>query len=214
MKALMRVLTISAWVATATACRPPAPTDPPSSDALLDVLVFGTQTGIDLAAYPTDVRASVEAYLHRFQAYQPAQPAPSDPEMRMVHNARTSYERRLAAVSEDPRAPSLARAYVASLRPCYEWEGSHDRPLRDAVFADAYLADNPGSPFREYLPLLAAHRWLCAAEGFDREKRPADAARSRSAYEKRVALARQSKDLLIRTAAERLAKRGRCFAAS
>jgi hypothetical protein len=184
------------------------------SDVLLDVLVFGTHIRSDPTAYRTDLRAELERYLRRSQAYQSSRPTPSDPEMRMVHIARTSYERRLAAVSADSSAPSLARAYVESLRPCYEWEGYHDCPQREASFADAYLAAHPNSPFRDYLPLLAAHRWLCAAEGFDYEKQPADAAQSRRAYERRVVVARQSKDLLIRTAANRLEERGRCFASS
>jgi hypothetical protein len=128
----------------------------------------------------------------------------------MVHSAQLSYETRLAAISDDPRAPGLAQAYVTRLRPCYEWEGFHHCPEAEAEFADKYQVENPGSPFSAYLPLLSAHRWLCAAEGYDDEMKPSDAARSRRLYEQRLALARQSKVLLIRSAAERLAERGRC----
>jgi hypothetical protein len=56
-----------------------------------------------------------------------------------------------------------------------------------------------------YLPLLAAHRWLCAAEGYDYEKRPEAAARSRREFEARVRIAAQSSNALIRAAAARLA---------
>jgi len=114
-------------------------------------------------------------------------------------------------------APSKA-AYVDSLRPCYEWEGYHDCPERDALFAEKYQQDHQDGPFRDYLPLLAAHRWLCAAEGYDYEKRPAEAARSRAAYARsraayarNLAVARASPVLLLRTAGEYLAQRARCF---
>ena len=53
----------------------------------------------------------------------------------MVHEAQVRYERRLAATSSDQNAPALAAAYVDSLRPCYEWEGFHDCPEREASFA-------------------------------------------------------------------------------
>lgn len=62
-----------------------------------------------------------------------------------------------------------------------------------------------------FLHLLAAHRWLCTAEAYDYEKEPQDAARSRRAYEEAIRTARQSGSLLIRTAAEELRIRGRCF---
>jgi hypothetical protein len=129
----------------------------------------------------------------------------------MVHEARVRYERRLVSVTDSPKAADLARAYVDALRPCYEWEGFHDCPEREAVFATEYRRTHAGGPFDEYLPLLAAHRWLCAAEGYDYEKRPEGAARSRQEYEKAIATARQSTDLLIRTAADTLAARRRCL---
>src|SRR5262249_49445037 len=130
----------------------------------------------------------------------------------MVYTAQINYERKLAAVSDDPGAPDMARAYVASLRPCYEWEGFHDCPEREARFADDYSATHPNSPFSPYLPLLAAHRWLCAAEAYDYEQKPAEAERSRRAYEARLEVALRTDDLLLRTAAQRLAARRRCLA--
>jgi hypothetical protein len=69
----------------------------------------------------------------------------------------------------------------------------------------------PDGPFRNYLPLLAAHRWLCAADAYDREQRPADASRSRRLAEARPTSVRQSADPLVRAAAQTLAIRGRCL---
>ena len=199
------LLAVSPWVLFAQPAAKPA-------DALLDVLVWGTHVRIDPAAYSPVLRTEVERHLRRSRAYRSKRPKPADAASQMGHAAQVRYERRLVAVSNDPNAPSLAAAYVTSLKPCYEWEGYHDCPEREARFADAYQARHPGGPFSAYLPLLAAHRWLCTAEAYDYEKRSEDAGRSRQAYEQRIIAARKSTQLLIRTAAARLVARGRCFA--
>jgi len=179
-------------------------------DSILNVLVWGIHMPIDSAAYSGVLRRDVDAYLLRANAYRPTRAVPSAEDLRMVYDAWVNYERRLAAVSEDPGASQLAREYVDALRPCYEWEGNSDCPEHEALFADEYQAAHPGGPFSAYLPLLSAHRWLCAAEGFDYERSPDDAARSRQLYQERLAVALRSQVLLIRTASERLSSRGRC----
>jgi len=181
-------------------------------DALVDVVVWGTYMKIDPSAYSPALKIEVERHLSRSEAYRSQRPQPENsPELGMVYSAQVRYERRLVAVSEDPRAQALAVGYVDSLRPCYEWEGFHDCPEREATFAEEYQATHPGGPFSEYLPLLAAHRWLCTAEGYEGEQRSADAARSRRAYEQAVLTASKSATLLIRSAAEGLMARGRCL---
>jgi len=181
-------------------------------DALLNVLVFGTHVEFDTMAFSGALKSEIEGYLRRAASYRSTRPVPPSGGVReMVYAAQVSYERRLAAVSGDPDAPRLAAGYVESLRPCYEWEGLHECPEREALFADEYQAAHPDGPFGEYLPLLSAHRWLCAAEAFAYEQRPGDVSRSRRLYQERVAVARRSRVLLIRTAAERLSVRGRCL---
>ncbi len=183
-----------------------------ASDALVDVMVFGAYVEIDSRVYSPSVRAALERHLQRSKAYRPRRATEADAgDMRMVYESNVEHERELAAVSDDPRAPALAKAYVASLKPCYEWEGYHDCPEREAVFASQYLIDHPVGPFSKFLPLLVAHRWLCAAEAFDYEKQPDGAARSRRAYELSIATARRSTDLLVRTAAVGLMARGLCY---
>ena len=110
----------------------------------------------------------------------------------MVHAARLRYERKLAALSDDPEAGTMAAAFVDRLKPCYEWEGYHDCPEHEARFAREYQAANPNGPFKDYLPLLAAHRWLCAAEAYEYEKRPEDAIRARREFDAAVSIARRS----------------------
>src|SRR5204862_1196683 len=106
----------------------------------------------------------------------------------------------------------LAVTYVTDLAPCYEWEGYHDCPEREASFAASYQAAHPAGPFSEYLPLLEAHRWLCAAEGYDYEKVAARAAQARSSYQQALFAALRSKSTLVRIAARELETRTTCFA--
>jgi hypothetical protein len=181
------------------------------SDAIVNMMVWGADLPMDADAYAPAVKAAIENHFRRSDRYRSKRARPiASRELEMVYGAQVRYERRLAAVSDDAEAPALAAAYVDRLKPCYEWEGHHDCPEHEAVFALEYQAAHPGGPFRDYLPLLAAHRWLCTAEAYEYEKRPADAARSRQAYEQTITAARESRDLLVRTAAEGLTARGRC----
>ncbi len=74
--------------------------------------------------------------------------------------------RKLVAASTRSGVEQLAQAYVDTLRPCYEWEGFHDCPEREAIFAERYLIDHPDTAFAGFLRVLAAHRWLCAAKAY------------------------------------------------
>ena len=185
-----------------------------AGDTLVDILVFGLVVpGVDLNAYPQDVRQPLEGLLQRAKGYVSRRPRPPGPSLEsMVYEARVRYERLLVAFADDPTSQALAASYVDRLTPCYEWEGYHDCPEEEALFAADYLKTNPTAPFREFLPLLAAHRWLCTAEAYGYEKRPADAARSRRAHEDAIATARQSSDVLVRAGAEALMVRGHCLA--
>ncbi len=178
---------------------------------LIDVLVWGADVKIDVTPYPPDVRAQIEQHRRRFEAYESKRGKPTGSSLlAMVFEAQVRYERRLVAMSTSPAVDALAMAYVTDLRPCYEWEGGSDCPEREAVFAAGYQTAHPTGPFSQYLPLLEAHRWLCAAEGYESEKAPAEAARTRGSYDKVLSVARQSASLLVRTAAAELGARARC----
>jgi hypothetical protein len=202
----MAVLT--AWSVVSSAQAPGAS----PSNALVDLMVWGGDGRVDVDAYSPEVKADLQRHLRRSEAYRSKRQRPANSsELSMVYGAQVRYERRLVATTDAPEAETLAVAYVDSLRPCYEWEGYHDCPEREAMFAAEYQTAHPGGPFSQYLPLLAAHRWLCTAEAYEYEKRPEDATRSRRAYERTISTARGSTDLLVRTAAEALTARGRCF---
>ena len=187
-----------------------------SRHQLLDAVVFHAFLLTNAMAYPPDVRSLLQEHVRRAQAYRP-RPRPADakrPGLReMVYAARENYERRLVASASTAGVDRLAQEYVDALGPCYEWEGYHDCPEREAQFAEQYRMKNPTSPFREFLMLLAAHRWLCAAEGYDYEEKPTDAARSRRASAPLLVASLNARSLLIRVAAQELRTRGRCFAA-
>ncbi|RPH57991.1 MAG: hypothetical protein EHM89_13175, partial [Acidobacteria bacterium] len=156
-------------------------------DALVDLLAWGADLGIDPNMYRPELQAQIQRHLERWKAYRSKRARPSgSSELEMVYLARVRYERRLVAASDDPRAPALAASYVDDLAPCYESEGFHDCPEREAMFADGYQSLNQGGPFSEYLPFLAAHRWLCTAEAYEYEKRPEAATRSRGMFAKRI----------------------------
>ena len=188
----------------------------PASSDLVDLLVFGNHTLRDggLKGFEPELQRAVDEHIQRAARYQSKLPRPQREasELGMVYASQVGYERLLAASTTDPRGPALAAAYVGALRPCYEWEGYHDCPEAEAVFADRYQATHPDGPFKDFLPLLAAHRWLCAADAYDYEKKPEDERRARALYVKGIDAARKSASLLVRAGAEGLVSRGTCLA--
>ena len=194
---------------------------PDGAEAVLKRVVFGCQIEMagTTAERDRDVTARLRSVDERCQAFRARTPPPrTDTDVGLAANARWMYaQRRFAMAAED--AATEAAQYVAALRPCYEWEGFHDCPEREAVFADRYLKEHPSSAFAGYLPLLAAHRWLCAAEGYEYEmtsrvpssKQGVGHPRARLSYVQRLETALGSRDPLIRFAAETLKERGACF---
>ena len=179
---------------------------------LLDVLVFSAEPN-DTNQYPPEVREELQRYLQRFRGYRPRpRPTGLGSEMTMVYAAREGYERKIVAASELGGVEALAQEYVDRLRPCYEWEGFHDCPEREASFADEYLRQHPDAPFRDFLRLLAAHRWLCTAEGYDHARRPAGAERARREYERAVTRAGETRSAMIEVAVNELRVTNRCYA--
>jgi hypothetical protein len=180
---------------------------------LLDVIVFYADAPSDVGRFPSEVREELKRYLQRVRDYRPrVRPPRLGSEMTMVYSAREGYEAKLVAAAATSDVERLAQEYVDKLQPCYEWEGFHDCPEREAVFAEQYLAGHPATPFAEVLRLLVAHRWLCAAEAFEYEQQPANAARARGAYQQAIEQATHSESRLMRAAAEELKASDRCFA--
>jgi hypothetical protein len=167
---------------------------------------------------PGDVAARLGERAARCAAFEKQYPiGPSRNEEDMVRAARLGYEGRLQAMARSD-ASAAARAYVGALKPCYEWEGFHDCPEREALFAERYHAEYPQSPFVDFLPLLAAHRWICAAEAYQYEERSGvpgskgvGLAQARQRFESNLAVALTSRDPLVRFAAAALQRTPGCF---
>jgi hypothetical protein len=183
---------------------------PGARDAITNLVLGGGHDDINPAAYPTALRSQIRQYLSRSRAYRSTRPVPKNPDgvARMGHSRAVNSERILAAGTADPRAARLAVEYVDALSGCYEWEGMPDCPEDEAIVANNYQLAHPDGPFRELLPLIAAHLWLCAAEFSTSD--PGRAERARQRYETDIAIAGKSPSLIIRTAAEGLKARGRC----
>ena len=208
------VLFICAWLANSPDFPATATSREDTQRAVLDVVVFYADTPRDVERYPLQVRQELQRFLERARGYRPRpRPARLGSEMRMVSAAREGYEAKLAASSATAGAPRLAQEYVDALRPCYEWEGFHDCSEREALFAEQHLRDRPDTPFRDLLRVLAAHRWLCTAEGYEYEQNPTQALRARHAYDEALKIATvDSRSTLMTAAASELKASGRCYA--
>ena len=209
----MRLSVVSLFIGTASWMSWSSGAPAQGRSSILDLLVWGTHMNVDLSDYPADVRTEAEAVIARSKAYKSrrSQPTDSDGLSTMVHHARVAYERRLVAMARTPGAEAMALAYVTDLTPCYEWEGYSDCPAREASFASDYQRTRPNAPFKELLPLLEAHRWLCAADGFDYEKNAGGATSARARYRASLKVAAVSNDRLVRIGATELEGRGTCF---
>ena len=180
---------------------------------VLDLIVFYANPPAEVGRYPSGVRKELRNYVQRVRAYRPRRRPPRlGSEMRMVYAAREGYEGKLVAGATRSGVERLAQEYVDNLRPCYEWEGFHDCPEREAIFAEQYLLTHPATPFADFLRVLTAHRWLCTAEAYAYEQQLARAARARRAYRDALDKALQSDSGLMRMAAEELKSSDRCFA--
>ena len=208
------VLFICAWLANS----PDFPTTETfrqdTQRGVLDVVVFYADAPRDIDRYPVPVQQELQRFLNRARTYRPRpRPVRLGSEMRIVYAAREGYEAKLVAAAAVASTARLAQQYVDALRPCYEWEGFHDCPEREALFAERYLRDRPDTPFRDVLRVLAAHRWLCTAEAYEYEQKPTEALRARRAYEEALKMAAaDSRSALMATAASELIASGRCFA--
>ena len=183
-----------------------------ASRRVLDAIVFYADLPSGSAQFPPDLRDDLARYAQRLGAYRPRpRPPQLSSEMTMVYAAREGYESKLVAGSTASGVELRAQEYVDTLKPCYEWEGFHDCPEREAIFAERYLADHPATPFAGFLRLLAAHRWICVAEAYEYQRQPGSAAHARHEYQRALAIAVNVESPLMRAAAEELKSSGRCY---
>jgi hypothetical protein len=141
--------------------------------------------------------------------------------MEMVKGKREVYEALFFAVGtsispsahhdDDVWIHEEVVGFVEGLRPCYEWEGGSDCPQKEAEFAEYWLKWNDTGALRDFLPVFASHRWTCAAEALEFEKKPAQAASAHARAKALLTRGLRSKDPLMRYVARELEKDRRCI---
>ena len=141
--------------------------------------------------------------------------------MKMVKDKREVYEALFFAVGssispsrrgdDDVWIHEEVVGFVEGMRPCYEWEGGSWCPQKEAEFAEYWLKWNETGALRDFLPVFASHRWTCAAEALEGEKKLAQAASARARSQQLLAQGLRSQDPLMRYVARELQKDGRCF---
>lgn len=193
----------------------------PRIASLRNELLFG---GFDrnVAAIPDPAAAGRWNEVQRRAALSMSRlrpPSSHSSEMSMAWGKRRHYERMFAAVAlpyyaTDQDELVLAEEvadFVEGMRPCYEWEGFSDCPLREAEFAEFWIRHHPHSSFAAFLPLFAGNRFLCAAEGFDHEKESAKAVDARRRATGYLTQAAGGKDPLFKLVASQMLADPKCL---
>jgi hypothetical protein len=182
-------------------------------DAVVDLVLGGAHDDIDPSMYPPPLGSEIKQYLARSRAYRSTRRSASnrDGVAKMAHGTNINLERRLAAALRT-RARRNSR-WNTWTRYDPATNGKAFRiALKERRCSRINTSAHPDGPFREVLPLLAAHLWLCTAEFAHRDVDYAR--RAKDADEDDIAVAVKSSSLIIRTAAEGLQARGRCYSAS
>lgn len=139
-----------------------------------------------------------------------------------VHGKREQYERIFYATASpaqgrQPADEELwfgleAADLVQGMRPCYEWEGSADCPAREAEFAEFWMKrEGTRDRMAPFLTLFAGHRWICAADGYEYDRKPALAATARERSSRLLKQVAAGSDALFRYVAERLLAAPKCW---
>ena len=108
----------------------------------------------------------------------------------------------IVALVDAPGIEKTAADYASKAKLYYEWEGMSDGPLGEAQFAETFLSANPATPLRSYLLLFLLHRYRCAYECLDFEKKLEGRAKVAQKYQLSLKEALESPDPLIALVAD------------
>jgi hypothetical protein len=190
--------------------------EPIGAPAVMESLLFGFEMAPPsrTSGLPGDALAAVAKYRDRERLFRPTLPPPQnlDGQEGPVYRKYVGLERALFCLFDRSDSLQLADEYLKRARLLDEWEGFADSALSEAIAADAFLADHPGSPLAPYAQLFSGHRKLCAVSGLDGLDPASDRARgiAREA-ESQLVLARDAGHPLIRIVAAHLLSSGKCF---
>lgn len=184
--------------------------------AVAEALLFGLDMATETrtSGLPPDVQQRLVRYRQREASFAStiAPPADLDGPLGSLYFKRVRMARAIFSVVDRPDGLAAAESVVTHIQFLYEWEGFAEGPLREAVSAEAFLAEHRASPAAPYLHLFAGHRRLCALghlEGLDPQS--PEGRQVAAAADWQLARARDAGDPLLRVAAEYLMRTRTCY---
>jgi hypothetical protein len=113
-------------------------------------------------------------------------------------------EKGIVSLINGKGAEKAAAEYARSAKLYYEWEGFADSPLDEAKYAEEYLERNPATMIKPYLILFLAHRYRCAYECLEFEKKFDEQKAVSEKYQHYLREAKEYPDRLVGLIAEDL----------
>ncbi len=83
---------------------------------------------------------------------------------------RRNIEKAIVSLVNEKEIEDLAADYALNAKLYYEWEGSSDAPLGEAMYAIKFLKGKPDTPLEPYLTIFIVNRLRHSLNGFEYEK--------------------------------------------
>src|SRR5215475_11977264 len=161
---------------------------------------------IKTANLPEDLKRRLEEYKNRSLGFHPQLGAyralPSD--KAPICDPGRVVEKGIVSLINSTGIEKAAAEYARSAKLYYEWEGVADSPLDEARYAEEYLERNPATMIKPYLILFLAHRYRCAYECLEFEKKFDEQKAVSEKYQRYLREAKEYSDRLVGLIAEDL----------
>jgi len=161
---------------------------------------------IKTAKLPENLKRRLEEYKNRslgFHSQLGAYRAMPSDKAPLCEPARV-VEKGIVSLINSPGIEKAAAEYARSAKLYYEWEGFADSPLDEARYADEYIERNPATVIKPYLILFLAHRYRCAYECLEFEKKFDEQKAVSKNYQHYLREAKECPDRLVGQIAEDL----------
>lgn len=89
----------------------------------------------------------------------------------VILEKKQTIEKAIVSLIEIKNIENIAFNYINDATIAYEWEGMSDGPLGEAGYAEYFLKDNPKTVIKPYIYLFLIHRYKCAIEYLNYEKK-------------------------------------------
>ncbi len=160
---------------------------------------------LSLQGLPDEVKVRIQRFIKRNKQFrsqiEPLEKSNRD-KMFFALEKRRGIERSIVSLMEAPGIEKIAAEYARNASIAYEWEGMSDGPMGEAAYAESFLEKNPESPLRPYLWLFLMHRYRCAFEALENEKKTEKQTTAAQKYRMYLSQAKDSPHLLTHWAAE------------